>query len=327
MSTVTDNAQTEQLTEEDMVTRTEVNASCVALITLEAGDTFETDDASGTVVWKVNHGSAKAVEVLFEGHTTPMSIAPSLLVRKTGSVLEQTEQAAPSVPVTAPPVVPVVPVVVPPVVEPVVEVLPTVEAVVEVPPTVETVEPVVEVPPTAEAVVEPVVEVPPVVVEPVVEALPTAEAVEPVVEPVVEVPPTVEAVVEPVVQVPPVVATPAPAPVVRPVIVRVVPVAMPVASVTAAKPKAAPTSTAPAVVATQAATDLTPEQVAALPSTVTASLRSLFTYGLLNGWSKGSYWLCTQKYFPSFMAGKAYKSCCDQINLYRSELRKQGKLK
>jgi hypothetical protein len=298
MSTVTAQTQTEQLTEEDMVTRTEVNASCVSLITLEPGDTFETDDASGTVVWKVNHGSAKAVEVLFEGATVPLSIAPSLLVRKTGSILQE-QAAAPSVPATAPPVVPVPPVVVtvPPVVEAVVE------AVVEVPP-----------PPVVEAVVEAVVEVPPA---PVVEA---------VVEAVVEVPPA--PVVEAVVEVPPapapVVAAPVVA-VVRPVVVRVVPIALPVPNVTA-KPKAVSTSAAPAVVATQAATDLTAEQVAALPAAVTQSLRSLFTYGLLNGWSKGSYWLCTQKYFPTMKAGSAYKSCCDQINLYRSELRKQGRL-
>lgn len=54
----------------------------VEIVTLEKGDRFENDFCAGVVEHVINRGSSKSVEVIFDGHTVPQSIAPSLRVRK-----------------------------------------------------------------------------------------------------------------------------------------------------------------------------------------------------------------------------------------------------
>ena len=72
------------MSEDTLTPRNETIPGLVELVTLNVGDEFQAGDTGGTVVWKVNKGSAKAVDVLYDGHTKPISIAPSLkvMVRK-----------------------------------------------------------------------------------------------------------------------------------------------------------------------------------------------------------------------------------------------------
>lgn len=70
------------MSEEDTLTiREEKVDGLVKLGTLNIGDEFETDTAGGKVVWVVNSNHAKAVDVIFDGHTRAIGIAPSLMVR------------------------------------------------------------------------------------------------------------------------------------------------------------------------------------------------------------------------------------------------------
>lgn len=73
--------QTEEL-EDTLVVRSERLPGYVELCTLKAGDEFDSEFSGGTVAWSINKGHAKAVAVIFDGHTTECSIAPSLLVKR-----------------------------------------------------------------------------------------------------------------------------------------------------------------------------------------------------------------------------------------------------
>lgn len=72
------------MSEDTLTPRNETIPGLVELATLNVGDEFQAGDTGGTVVWKVNKGSARAVDVLYDGHSKPISIAPSLkvMVRK-----------------------------------------------------------------------------------------------------------------------------------------------------------------------------------------------------------------------------------------------------
>lgn len=79
------------MSEDTLTPRNETIPGLVELVTLNVGDEFQAGDTGGTVVWKVNKGSARAVDVLYDGHSKPISIAPSLkvIVRKKVDVLEE----------------------------------------------------------------------------------------------------------------------------------------------------------------------------------------------------------------------------------------------
>lgn len=68
-------------TEDVLTVRTEKRTEYVKLVTLDVGDEFETDSTGGTVAWVINNGSAQAVGVIFDGHTTDISIAPGMMVK------------------------------------------------------------------------------------------------------------------------------------------------------------------------------------------------------------------------------------------------------
>ena len=68
-------------TEDVLTVRTEKRTEYVKIITLNVGDEFETESTGGTIAWVINNGAAQAVGVVFDGHTTDISIAPSMLVK------------------------------------------------------------------------------------------------------------------------------------------------------------------------------------------------------------------------------------------------------
>ena len=72
--------QTQEL-EHTLVTRTDRLPDHVELCTLKPGDEFESEFSGGKVAWSINKGYSKAVAVIFDGHTSEVSIAPTLKVR------------------------------------------------------------------------------------------------------------------------------------------------------------------------------------------------------------------------------------------------------
>ncbi len=144
----------------------------VNLIEVEVGQRFYGEHASGEVVWKIDKGSSKAVEVRFDGMVTTMHIAPSLQVW-----VDEVEPA----PVTVAPVVVVAPA--PVTVAPVVVAPAPVAPVAPVAPAPVTVAPVTVAPVTVAPVVVTPVAPAPVTVAPVVSATvaPAPVAVAPVV--------------------------------------------------------------------------------------------------------------------------------------------------
>ena len=72
---------TETDTEDTLTVRTEKVAGYFKLGTLNVGDEFETESSGGKVAWVIRNGAAQAVGVVFDGHTTDISVAPSMLVK------------------------------------------------------------------------------------------------------------------------------------------------------------------------------------------------------------------------------------------------------
>lgn len=72
---------TEENTEDTLTVRSEQITGYVKLVSLNVGDEFETESTGGKVAWVIRNGHAQAVGVVFDGHTTDISIAPTMLVK------------------------------------------------------------------------------------------------------------------------------------------------------------------------------------------------------------------------------------------------------
>lgn len=194
--------QTEEL-EDTLVVRSERLPGYVELCTLKAGDEFDSEFSGGRVAWSINKGYAKAVAVVFDGHTTETSIAPSLLVKPRKRTAK---------------------------------------------------------PPAA----------------PIAQATPAKPTAKPVVH-----------------------------------IVRL-----------DDQPQAKPVNTAQLPVC-HFDLELNEQQIALLHY---SCLSDMFYTGLYHGWTKQTFFAVAKAKFPSNKAGQDFAACCRQINLYRSLLRRAGKL-
>lgn len=307
MSTAT--VENTNVDNESIVKRAPIADGWVELNTLRPGDIFYNDFCRGKVVHRASNGNM--VEVLFDGHTVAQSVAPSLRV-KHGGGLVLPEELRPTVADVAPVVVAdknrdIAPVIQRPALSPG-YVAPAVLKPVAI---VKTIAPVVA-PVVPVAVPAPVVTpAAPVVASPVVtpaQATAIVQATQAKDSAILAEHNNTTVAAAPT-------ATGAP---------RIMRLAIPVSQ--------APVMAAPVARATRTtsasttAPDMTSEQIAALPQALRKSVGALISHALLNGWTKANTFAACKAFFPSLRAGQNFKSCVDQCNLYRMNLRRAGKL-